>query len=318
MSQIVISHSELESAQRCPMQHRLGYIERWRKDKSESSAAGIGTLWHEILAAHYLQIKKAQDAASLRDLHWTTYEETDVLERSATAVQKILKRVSDQEVADKLRWMYTGHVSKYGTDREWRIDGIEYFGMVPLKSEHAWRLPRLREDIHNDDLFQFKYWVDLLVTDLKGRTWVVDHKSVHNMPNNLDIDLDSQFDRYTWALQLEGTQVFGQIHSYARRRETKKEQLLDDRFKREMTHRSKTELTSVANDMFLTAYQRYQQNDQLTSFGIETPRHTSARHCNFVCDYTTACFMGRKGLDTREYLHDLGFRQGAPRHEGSR
>lgn len=312
---IVFSHSELESAQRCPFQHQLSYIERWSKPKAEDSAAGKGTIWHSVMQAHYTAIKDAQDYAYVESGHWLAF---DVEEALAEAKRKVyvdvLPKVKDQDVRDLMEWMYRGYVDYFGIDIEWEILGVEVFGQTPLEPAIADQFPPLVPGVENRDLFQFKYYVDLLVRE-NGRVWVVDHKSVHNFPKELDLDLDAQFDRYTWALQQQGHDVFGQQYNMARRQKLKvKDQELEDRHRRAKTYRSKTELDTVADDMFVSIYNRYQQQLELSSLGLESPRFTSSRHCGFMCDYTNPCLMGRKGYSTREYLESLNFTPNTPRH----
>jgi PD-(D/E)XK nuclease superfamily len=311
---IVFSHSELESAQRCPFQHQLSYIERWSRPKSEDSAAGKGTIWHSVMQAHYSAIKDAQDNANIEHGHWRGFHVDKTLAEATRRVYVgVLPKVKDPDVRDLMEWMYKGYVDYFGIDIEWEILGVEVFGQTPLEPAIADQFPMLIPGVDNRDLFQFKYYVDLLVRE-NGRIWVVDHKSVHNFPKDLDLDLDAQFDRYTWAMRQQGTEVFGQQYNMARRQRLKKEQELDARHSRRTTHRSDSELDSVANDMFISIYSRYQQQLELSQLGLESPRFTSSRHCNFVCDYTDPCLMGRKGYPTREYLESLNFTPNTPRH----
>lgn len=317
---IVFSHSELDSAQRCPFQHQLSYVERWSKPRSEYSAAGQGTIWHSVMQAHYLAIKHAQDDAYVETGHWRIPEPEEVLGAALRKVELVLAEVKDPEVRDLMAWMYKGYVDHWGIDPQWEIVAVEMYGSVPLEPEVADQFEPLIPGVANRDLFQFKYWIDLVVRDA-GRVWVVDHKSVSNFPKDLDLDLDAQFDRYTWALHQNGWDVFGQQYNMARRQRLKtKEQGLDQRHKRHMTHRSPAELDVIANDMFVSIYNRYRQQLELNARGVSAPRYTSSRHCNYLCDYTDPCLAGRKGYPIQDYLGSLGFTPNTPRHlptEGS-
>lgn len=310
---IVFSHSELESAQRCPFQHQLSYIERWSKPKAENTAAGKGTLWHSVMQAHFNVIKSHQDLAREQRGSWRAYNVEYAAAEALATVKPILLGIEDLEVRELIAWMYKGYVEFYGCDLDWEILEVEMFGQTSLAPPIANEFEPLVSGVPNSELFVFKYFVDLLVRE-HGRIWVVDHKTVHNFPKDLDLDLDAQFDRYTWAMRQQGTEVFGQQYNMVRRQRLKGKQDLADRHRRVSTHRSGVELDNIADDMFTSIYGRYKQQAEMTQLKIESPRYTSSRHCSFLCDFTDPCLMGRKGYPTREYLEAQGFRPNTPRH----
>lgn len=316
---IVVSHSELESASRCPFQHQLSYRERWTRPRDETTPAGRGVIWHSVLQAHYQTLKDAQTAARLRTGDWRAFDAEAALAQALEAVTVVLEGVADTETQSLLSWMYDGYVDWHGPDLEWEILEVELRGEVPLDPPVARKFRHLDADepygwVDASELFVFKFFADLVVRD-SGRVWIVDHKSVHDFPSNLDLDLDSQFDRYTWAMRKLGYDVFGQQYNMARRRKLKvKAQPLSERHRREITYRSPAELDRVAQDMFLTAYDRYSQALELEALGVDSPRVTSSRHCSRVCDFTEPCLADRKGVPLNGYLEALGYRQDPTRH----
>lgn len=333
----IVSHSEAEAAARCSLQHQLGYRERWSRPFNPGSAAGRGIAWHEVMEAHYRVIQSAQLAQEAAGRPWWTFDQTAALGIARTVVDGIIDRFEaiDEELGGLLAWMYAGYVQQWGADPDWRILEVERAGVVPLAPPGASLVPsvigpfpRLGSAITD---FHFKYRIDLLVEE-NGRIWLVDHKSVANFPSQMDLDFDSQVDRYTWALQLEGFPVYGAIFSQARRKMLKRAQTLDERHRRPRTHRTPRELNVIAEDLFETIYARYDQQSRVewnrsatpghagqvvvptTVPPADSPRSTSSRHCSFLCDFTEACLAGRKGADSRQYLVEEGFRQNFDRH----
>lgn len=335
---ITVSHSEAETAARCPFQHQLAYRERWSRPASPDSAAGKGVAWHAVLETHYKAVKAAQDANEAAGRPWWDLDEAEVLAEARAAVTPVLATYSQAsaELGELLSWMYAGHAQYWGADLEWRIIDVERTGEVALAPPAASELPSLfnpAEDASGD--FRFKYKADLVIA-IANRLYLVDHKSVFNFPSQMDLDFDSQFDRYNWALVQEGVPIFGQFHNQARRRITKKAQPLHERFRRPPgTHRTPAELDGYAADLFLTVYWRYaqltEQEDRAADavalaseqYGtdvsgmmrpVDAPRVRSSRHCSHLCDMAEACLHGSKGGDTRAFLAEEGFAQDFTRH----
>lgn len=337
---LIVSHSEAESAARCEFQHQLQYRERWSRSFNPDSAAGKGIAWHEVLEGHYLAIRHAQHLAEEAGEPWWAFDQEEAL-REARAVAELTIRDYEQksvELGELLSWMYAGYVEMWGADPDWRILDVEMAGTVPLSPEIAEWYPGLTDQELPSprpatNQFLFKYKVDLLIEE-NGKIWIVDHKSCHNFPSELDLDLDSQSDRYNWALRQEGYPVYGVLFNQARRRMLKNAQPVDSRHRRPRTYRTTRELDKIAEDLFQTVYARWAQQMDLERLGetrqevlqerygdplpelapIDAPRQVSSRHCSRVCDMTEACLAGRKGNDTRQFLVEENFRQDFTRH----
>lgn len=295
-----VSYSEISSARRCPLQHQLGYFERWRKPSTDNlSPSSIGTAWHRVLEVHYNVLKELQQEP--------TTGTDDTLWVASAEVDRFMEDNFDYEMRELLVWMYEGYVAEHGTDEEWKILGVEVTGEVRLRPEEA-------QELDDPKGFWLKYKADLLI-EYQGKIWIVDHKSYRNAPTNLDLDFDSQFDLYAWAFRQQGTPVFGQIYNGARRFRTQKPQPVADRHVRHMTHRSDHELDIIARDAYLTMRSRYAEQGKFDSLGItESPRHVDSRGCNHLCDFKEACLLGRKGVPLRDNLTGRGFVQNFERH----
>lgn len=326
---ITVSNSEAESAARCAFQHQLQYRERWTRDFNPESAAGKGIAWHEILEGHYRCIQHAQHQAEEAGEPWWAFDQEEALREAKAVAQMVIRDYEKKslELGELLSWMYAGYVDQWGADPDWRILDVERAGDVDLSPEAARWLPPLigKDGPTAVGQFRFKYRVDLLIEE-NGKIWVVDHKSCHNFPSELDLDFDAQFDRYTWALRQEGLNVYGQMYNQARRRMLKRQQTTDERHRRPRTHRTPRELDKIAEDLFRSIYARYAQQVDLEATAdvlresdpemppVDAPRQTSSRHCAHLCDFTEACLAGRKGNDSRLFLAEEGFRQSFVRH----
>lgn len=280
---VVISFSELDAFKQCPHKWQLAYEERWSSDKDETTAAGRGTLWHQMLDSHYTAIRNEGDP------------EQAVAERV-----KSFRRVGkDPDTIDLLEWMYAGYLEAYGYDDQWQVIAIEHRAHVPLGFLDDGRRVIL------------KMIIDLIVKDRETRrAWLVDHKSHATLPRSKELDLDDQFGLYTWGLRQLGHKPIGSVYSTARTQRNKvKPQSLDERFDRYLMARTDTELDTIAREALATAR-------TIHSPANYRERHTNSDTCKWRCDFTEACLMGRKTSDDRErqFLRDIGFEQRFVRH----
>lgn len=306
----VVSFSELDSGRQCLHKHQLGYKERWTQDRDETSAAGRGTMWHQMLDSHYTALKLGQRAQSARGA---------VAER----VKEFRRAGKDPDVIDLLMWMYDGYVEKWGYDEQWEVLVVEYKTIVPLRHANG-RLSK----------FDLKMVIDLVVRDREtGRVWIIDHKSHAVIPKDKELELHDQFGLYTWGLTQLGHNVFGCIYNTARTKrnigdypanirewEIKKAngktkaarpepQPLDGRFDRYLMNRTEIEVRNIEADALADAQLLYGRANR-------GQRHTNPDTCRWRCDYTEACLLGRKTSPERErqFLRDVGFRQDFTRH----
>lgn len=307
---IVISYSELDAYKQCPHKWALAYEERWTKAKDEQTAAGRGTMWHQMLDSHYTALKLGEGAQGARFA---------VEER----VAEFRRAGKDPEVIDLLMWMYEGYVERWGYDDQWEVLVVEYKAIVPLTFPDG-----------TPSMFDLKMIIDLVVRDrTNGKVWIVDHKSHAELPKEKELELDDQFGLYTWGLRQMGHKIFGCVYNTARTKRNKgdhpelveewrrrkaagekpgaepKPQPLDGRFDRYLMSRTPVESDNLAQDALMTARNMHSEFN-----GRE--RHTNSETCKWRCDYTEACLLGRKtdGQRERQFLLDVGFRQDFTRH----
>lgn len=291
---IVVSPSEILTARQCPLKHQLAYAERWSKPESESSALGLGTLWHSALEAH----RRALFAG-------------DPLEKAIDAAFDVIEAVQDPEVADLLGWMYSGYTRFYGDDSDLDVIDIEMGFEIDLPRPKGW--PATEVD------FRLKGKIDLFYK-YRRRVWVLDEKSCKDLPKKLDLDLDDQFGLYYWAATQLGYPVFGAMHSAARKVRLKtKEAPLEERFSRTPIHKNQAELNKIAEEAWQTAYETYSRLFRIREAvrkgaRVDAPRHTDPRQCTWKCSWTEECVVSRKGADLRGLLRARGFRPDHSRH----
>lgn len=282
---VVVSYSEIDTYRQCGHKWELGWRERWRP-AAQSPALKRGTDFHTLMEYHY-QVARVGRAGG----QWPGPEA--MLER---ARDDVLGGCTDEE-RELLEWMYAGYLECYGFDPDWEVLATEYSGTADL--------PDLGPDY---PLFRLKFKIDLIARDPRGQIWSWDHKTAKNLPNQLEIDLDDQHGLYTWALRALGKDVFGSVHNVCRTERLKRGMELGERFKRWTTYRTDVELDNIAMEAVRTAAAAYAWEPGTA------PRSPNPSTCSWKCDFLKVCPMGRKGMDERGLLADMGFTQQMGRH----
>lgn len=285
MSTKVVSYSELDALRQCPLKHHLAYTERW-KPSTTAPALARGTLFHQVMDAHYRQIRSARLSQSTVD------EFVDPRE--------LLRDGSEQ--AELVKWVYEGYVEEYGIDPEWEILEVEY----PLE---AW-LPGTK----GRSSFKMKGKIDLLVRDHSagGGLWFVDHKTCRNLPKGKELDFDDQFGIYTYLGRQNGLDIQGAIHNACRTEKLKRPMTSDERFRRSLTVRTDTELKTMAQEALAT-FRRGLLAGSREGVALP-PRAPDPDRCGWRCPFTEPCLMSRKGVELHPLLDDMGFVQDFTRH----
>lgn len=296
---ITASYSELDTMRQCGHKHELAYVERWREPEV-GPALMKGTLWHSVMETHYRAIWNWQvegRPASVSTLR------PDLFDRQLHNVVMDLLYEQGQPRSDwseLIEWMYLGHLEHYGLDSQWKIVAVEHAPVMWLPTDRGGR-----------SRFRLKMKIDLIVA-WDGKLWIVDHKSGKDLPKDKELDIDDQFGLYTWGMRKLGKRVMGSCHSAARTQknkdQTKNHQPLDERFKRSRLYRTDKELDTIAVEAYRTLLHGYRFKPG------EAPRSPNPDTCRWRCSFTEACLAGRKGLDERAMLIDLGFVQNFERH----
>lgn len=292
MKIITVSYSELSTARQCGLKHYLQYIQRW--SKPTTGARSLGTRWHKILAAHYGALQRVQQNQILLDKAETwSYDRMDRLSVTREVAKEFALQ-PDDDSSIILQWMYDEHLKKWGYQPHWTIQYVEKSITVPL--------PRLD---NSDIQFQLKVIIDLVVTDLYRRVYVIDHKTSKVMMSGNYLSLMDQFGLYDWALSQCGIDVFQNIIQF--QKTTKYKESGKDYCKHFPMGRTERELEQVALDAVRTAYQVYTWPFEQLG---EPPSHPNPEMCARMCDFIEAHLSARQGLASiDEFLLGTGFNQ---------
>lgn len=299
----VVSFSEIDTFRQCPFKHELSYKERWVAPTTPPALAR-GTAWHAMLEAHYSAIRDFDRNITLAESD-TRQHELIWQEAQLAAYRRLLELGLPPEEEDLLRWMYQGYCQQWEGE-DWGIKA----GTRVLAVEHAAEV-WLPTDRGGRSRFKLKLKIDLVVR-ADGKLWIVDHKSGRDLPKQKELDIDDQFGLYAWGMRQLGKDVFGSVHNAARTQRNKDQvkhhQPLDERFSRTRLARTDKELAHLAIDAYRAAKMAYSLKPG------EAPRAPNADTCKWRCSYTEPCLLGRKGLNDRELLRDMGFTQDFERH----
>lgn len=293
---ITISFSELDTFRQCGFKHELAYKQRWSRPPNATGALARGLVWHRVLEDRYRYIQEWQRGdRSPQDVA------PDYLLSRAEAVLRLAQAEgTNADTLDLAHWMAEGYVERYEDEPHiQKTLAVEHVALIPLRNS-AGRPTRFRVKVIIDH-----------VKSVNGRIWVEDHKSHAYLPKDKDLDFHDQFSLYIMGLRRLGKKVFGGVYSTARTNRPKiKELTLDERFSRQYLSRTEPEMLAVERDTLNTARLMYSKLNPAV-------RSPNADTCNWRCDFTEACLLGRKTNDdnrTLDMLQRTGFVQEIKRH----
>lgn len=280
-----VTYSEMDCFRQCPLKHRLAYVEGWRIPPKEGSALARGTLVHQVMERHYLALQGVEPRD--RTKIFLSKLQDDII-HTLLVDPFSGEQTEDQELVE---WIYRGYVDYWGGNDSWDIIHVERPSEVTLKLPNGYS-SRIR----------LRYKIDLLIKDRStGNLVLVDHKTMANMEQPMETDIDDQFGLYMGALRQEGFPVAYTVKNKIRTRRLKtKETPLEERFAHEVTYRTDEELFNIQQDFIKAA--RSSQSKMLQLYSSPDPRT-----CNWKCDFLQAHYMARKGIPFEVSLPDLGF-----------
>lgn len=278
MLELSVSWSEIDKARQCPKAHQVFYLDRW-SEPGESPALRRGNVWHRIMETWYNSLLTQGDP----DL----------------GVKRIERMLADDPERDLFLWMLDGYVRQWGLDAGWRILGIEVGDEVafPVPAGSAGLVDWAGRPV----AVWLKLKLDLLVetAGFNGarRLFVVDHKSGGTLPGAKALEFEDQFGLYIWAMRQAGRPVYGAIYNAAlakmNKTEGKKPKALEDRFSREDTVRTGSELDEIARDAYETVRGVWQPY-LLQGSDWRAPRIPNGDTCRYRCSLTNTCMSGRQ------------------------
>lgn len=297
---LVVRHSELRDFRQCPLKHKLAWFDGWHDPTRElGGARHLGTLWHLVLKAHYMEIA----------LH-----QRDGYEAVPAAVEEVVGHVLYKEcprdMREQLAWMYDTYLLKWGYDPHWTVIAVEQTMRVPLLD---WDNKGRPLELQVNGVMRpvwYEWTSDVLVEDAEmGGEFVVDNKSTAQPLGKQDIDLDDQFGLYTLGWQRLGRNVRGQWINQTKTKKLKREMTPDECNDRVPSIRTPTELKSIEMDAIDTIAAMYGERNLRRPYSNPDPRS-----CGWKCDFKEPHLRLRRNRDPKKVdpmLRSFGLQQGA-------
>lgn len=192
-----VSWSELKTFQRCPKQWEYKYVDRL-VPKKKSKPLFLGSWIHSALESYYT----GGDWRIGHKLFLDEYNKLFEEEREALEMQGKRRGKPLPQRVESIMKSY----EFYYKDDGWEVVAIEQPFEVdtPLKIDGKTQ--------------RFQGIIDLVIRDLEGRLWVVDHKTAGNIPEATAFHaMDPQLMLYPWAAkQAWGWDVAGVYYNYVR------------------------------------------------------------------------------------------------------
>lgn len=298
---ILVRHSEISDFRQCPLKHKLNWRDLWAP-ADETAAQTLGTAWHKVMAVHYLGIRHFQRAngsqLGFRHLKLTRAQQQAVIDD----VESLIVAELNPEHEETLYWMYDGYVDRWGFDDGWEI----------LEAERTLSIPFVEED-GTDSVFHYRWTGDLLVRDHTVREkhiWSIDHKSTSQKLRQIDIDLDDQFGLYMWAWRRFGYNVMAPVINQALTKQLKRAQTLEERFNRDFSYRTETELKNIAQEALDVAWRIHDPANLRRPISAPDPRT-----CSWKCPFKEAHILLRKSKNPARELPSLMHSRGYVQRE---
>lgn len=183
-----VSHSEVEAFLTCRRRHWYGYVKRIRSRKP-GIALAYGTAGHSVLAAFYETILKAGKTRTAQ-----------------FRAQKAALAAAEAKMDEVYAAGFREDEDKQANLRTMLFD--IYFPNEPFVKE-GWLIEavEVEKDLEVDDGLDFKFVIDLIVTDPQGKRVVVDHKFKGRFDSADTVTLLPQISKYIAALRADGLKV---------------------------------------------------------------------------------------------------------------
>lgn len=293
MAKVVIRHSRLRDFRRCPLKEKMKWQDGWHSPKV-SEASALGSAWHEVMAAHYNEIRCQQKQLGYD--HWVKSVNNDYVPQTAPDyllddVQASVLDALDSDKADTLQWMYQGYVDLYGLDPDWEILVVEREFEAQLLGPSG-----------KPSGFWLQWHTDLMVRDhsMGGKVLVIDNKSTAAPVGQNDIDLDDQYGLYVWGARTLGYNVIAPVANQAKTKQLKRPMTLDERFVRTFSYRTHIEQNNIMADALATMKAMTSAANRRLPYSNPDPRI-----CGWSCEFLDAHLAARKDPRGYDVLNSL-------------
>lgn len=186
-----VSHSRIKTWRRCQMQHHYRYVQRLRKRKPPT-ALFIGTGIHSMIEAQVVKGDWTKEMAQFRkEFNHLFAEEREELGDIPTEIEAVV----------------SGYFKRYENDD------------LIYRPRHRNIVAEIPIDVYLDNRTRFVGYIDKFPVDPEGRSWIMDHKSCKNIPDEESRFSDLQLLMYVWLVPLLGYErPAGVIWDYVRKK----------------------------------------------------------------------------------------------------
>lgn len=265
---ITVRAGEVADARQCLLKHNLGWLRGWTGPPSE--AIRLGNAWHLMMQRHFETIKDAQDAG-------VSPVESEVIAAAMSAHAE-----ADDDLMDRLHWMYEGFIETYELDPQWKILSVEETMTAPILDK-------------NDEPSEFLYtWTsDLFVWDEDFQTYrSIDWKSTGRQLRKMDIDFWDSFGLYTVGWHALGYDVMDTICAQVQTKKLKRHQTLDERYQRIPAYYNETQLRNIRLDALRTMRHMFSDENLEEPYSAPDPQT-----CDWKCSFSEVHMAMRKMKD---------------------
>lgn len=179
-----VSQSKIKTWRRCHMSYQYKYVQKLRK-KIKNKNLYVGIMVHECLEAHYTEKNWMKVIEKYNKEYLKMFEE---------------ERVELEGCVDLTQALMEGYI-EYFKDEKLKVVAVEKEILTELC-----------------DGIYLEGKIDLIVTDKNNRTFITEHKTCKNFPDEATRMADIQTVIYNWALEKEGIKSSGVIWDYVRKK----------------------------------------------------------------------------------------------------
>lgn len=270
--ELVISHSQLGTWNKCRLAYHLSYVRNWTTKESKSYFIR-GIEIHKILASYYKGIKNG------------TWELGDPTAVKVWMNDVLSKDEVPYEMVDQVSWLLQRYIIDFSVFED---KGIQILA-VEQELGIDFETPKGR-------LVTLHGILDLL-KQINGKQWLVDHKSASNASfwSDNQVLMDSQMPTYQALLNRHGYDIFGCELNFLNTYEYRKRDQIDSSklFKRVRTYRTEVETANVLLEFGKACDDIIDNRSNV--------RRSLSKDCE-RCVFFDPCMLSMKGMEIEELM----------------